>query len=223
MKKLGNISLFLDNTEVFPSKSIRNLGVVFDNQMCMSDHVTQLFKSINWLIRNINRIRPYIDVDTCHNLVRALVLSRLDYCNVLLNGISKKDLKCLQMLQNKCARLVCLKPKFEHVSPLLNQLHWLPVGERIMYKTLLYVYKSVEGLSPQYVQDCLIVKRHAEGAMRTRPSGSTNFVVPVSKKCAGDRAFSVIAPRLWNILPVSIKNATSQQSFKSMLKDYLFP
>ena len=108
-------------TQVFPSKSIRNLSVVFDDQICMSDHVTQLCKSINWLIRNINRIRPYID-DTCYNLVRALVLSRLDYCNVFLIGISKKDLKRLQKLQNKCARLVCLKPKFEHVSPLLNQL-----------------------------------------------------------------------------------------------------
>ena len=62
----------------------------------------------------------------------------------------------MQKLQNKCTRLVCLKPKFKHVSPLLNQLHWLPVGERIMYKTLLYVYKSVEGLSPQYIQDCLL-------------------------------------------------------------------
>ena len=162
LKNLGNISLLLDNTEVFPSKCICNLGVVFDNQMCMSDHVTQLCKSINWLIRNINRIRPHIDVDTCHNLVRALVLSQQDYCNVLLNGISKKYLKRrLQKLQNKCAKLVCLKPKFEHVSPLLNQLHWLPVSERIMYKTLLYVYKSVEGLSPQYIQDCLIDKRSA--------------------------------------------------------------
>ena len=104
----------------FFRKSIRNLGVVFDNQMCMSDHITQLCKSINWLIRNINRIRPYIYVDTCNNLVRALVLSRLEYCNVLLNGISKKDLKRLQGLQNKCAKLICLKPKVEHVSPLLN-------------------------------------------------------------------------------------------------------
>ena len=78
LKKLGNISRFLDNTEVFPSKSIRNFGVVFDNQMCISDPVTQLCKSINWLIRNINRIHPY-NVDSCHNLVRALVLSRLDY------------------------------------------------------------------------------------------------------------------------------------------------
>ena len=99
----------------------------------------------------------------------------------------------------------------------------LPVAERIMYKTLLYVYKSVKGLSPQYIQDRLTVRRRAEGAMRTHCSGSNNFVVPVSKKCAGDRAFSVIAPWLWNILPVGIKNAISQQSFKSILKDYLFP
>ena len=91
------------------------------------------------------------------------------------------------------------------------------------YKVLLYVYKSVEGLSPQYIQDCLIVKRRAEDAMRTHSSCSTNVVVPVSKKCAGDIAFSVVAPPLWNILPTSIKNATSQQPFKSMLKDYLFP
>ena len=109
------------------------------------------------------------------------------------------------------------------MSPLLNQLHWLPVGERIMYKTLLYVYNSMEGLSPQYIQDCLTVKRLDEGAMRTRSSCSTNFVAPVSKKYAGDRGFSVIAPRLWKISPVSIRNATSQQSFKSMLKDYFFP
>ena len=223
LKKLGDVSLLLDNAEVFPSKTIRNLGVVFDNQMCMSDHVTQLSKSINWLIRNLNRIRPYIDVNTCHNIVRTLVLSRLDYCNVLLNGISKKDLRRLQMLQNRCARLVCLKPKFEHVTPLLNQLHWLPISERIVYKTLLYVYKSLKGLSPQYIQDCLIVRKQSPNPMRTRSSGSTHFFVPKTKRCAGDRAFSVVAPRLWNKLPVDIRNATSLNVFKSLLKTYLFP
>ena len=110
----------------------------------------------------------------------------------MLTGILKKNLKRLQRQQNMCAKLVCLKPKFEHVSPLQYQFHWLPVCERIVYKTLLCVYKSMEGLSAQYIQYCLIVKRREEGAMRTRSSGSTNFVVPVSKKCAGDRAFLVV-------------------------------
>ena len=78
------------------------------------------------------------------------------------------------------------------MSPLLNQLHWLPVGEIIM--TLLYVYKSVEGLSPQSIKVCLTGKRRAKGAMRTCSSGSTNFIVLASKECAGDRAFSRDCP-----------------------------
>jgi hypothetical protein len=222
-KRLANISLLLGDVEIFPSKSVRNLGVVFDQHMCMSDHVTQLCKSVNWLIRNLYRIRPYIDSDTCHNTVRALVLSRLDYCNVLLNGILKKDMNRLQKLQNKCARLICMIPKFEHVTPLLKQLHWLPVNERIAFKTLVFVYKSLNGLSPQYIQDCLVVRRPSEQAMRTRSADAPCLLVPMSRKCAGDRALSVAAPRLWNVLPTYIRTAQSLQLFQSRLKTYLFP
>ena len=222
MKKLKGISLHLGETEVFPSNNIRNLGVVFDHQMCMSDHITQLSRSVNWRIRNISRIRRYIDTDTCHNIVRSLLLSRIDYCNVLLNGITKKELKRLQLLQNKCATLVCLKSRRHHVTPLLNQLHWLPVQQRIEYKTLLYVYKAVSGLSPQYIKDCLAIKS-TKSTIRTRSSGSVSLVMPIPNKCAGDRAFSVVAPRLWNKLPVSLRNATSVDVFKSSLKNHLFP
>ena len=139
LKQLSNVSLHIDTTEVFPSKTVRNLGVVFDHQMCMSDHITKLCQSINWQIRNIRRIRKYLDFDTCHNIVRALILSRLDYCNILLNGISKTDLKRLEVLQNKCAKLICLKSRRDHASPLLKQLHWLPINQRIAFKTLTYM------------------------------------------------------------------------------------
>ena len=142
---------------------------------------------------------------------------------MLLNRVSKKDLKRLQILQNKCARLICLKPKFEHATPLLNQLHWLPVSERIMYKTLLMVYKSMNGLSPQYIQDCLVVKTTSSDMMSTRSTGSTYFMLPIAKKCAGERAFSVAAPFLWNRLPEHIINAASLSIFKTSLKSYLFP
>ena len=151
--------------------------------------------------------------DTCHNTVLALILSRLDYCNVLLNDISKKDPSRLQKLQNKCARLICCKPKFEPATPLLKQLHWLPVRERIIYKMLLYVYKSLEGLSPQYIQSCLLVKTPSESSMRTRSYGSVNLLVPRTRKCAGDRAFSVAAPYLWNLLPMSIQNAAKSSQY----------
>ena len=122
---------------------------------------------------------------------------------------------------NNKNKLICLKSRRDHASPLLTQLHWLPINQRIAFKTLTYVYKSIVGLSPQYIRDCLIQK-HSGSAMKTRSSGTVNFVMPITKKCAADGAFSVVAPRLWNHLPMYIRNATSVGTFKRMLKTHLF-
>jgi len=221
-KKLNNTSLLLGDVQIFPSSSVRNLGVMFDQEMSMSNHVTQLSKSVNWMVRNLYRIRQYIDSDTCHNTVRATIMSRLDYCNVLLNGITQKDMKRLQKLQNKCAGLITMTPKYDHITPVLKKLHWLPVEERVVFKTLVYVYKSLHGLSPKYIQNCLTVNDPPEEAIRTRSADNISFLVPRFWKGAGERAFSVAAPRLWNSLPVNIRKAPSLQSFKSILKTHLF-
>ena len=109
-QKLQDLSLHIDNVTVTPSNSIRNLGIVFDPQLTMSQHVTNLCKSDNWQIRNLTRIRRFLDQDTCANLVRTLILSCFDYCNVLFNGMAQKDLYHLQKLQNECARLVYRVP-----------------------------------------------------------------------------------------------------------------
>ena len=149
-------------------------------------------------------------------------MSRIDYCNILFNGISQRDLNRLQKLQNKCARLIYLQPKSTHVTPLLTDLHWLRISERIKFKTLLYVYKALKGLCPQYITDNLVVMTSRPGSVTTRSCNGLNLLVPRSKKCAGDRAFSVAAPKLWNELPISIRSALSIDNFKSLLKTHLF-
>ena len=223
-KRLQHLSLPLDGTAtILPSTEVRNLGVVFDRHMSMSNHITSLCKSINWQIRNINRIRRFIDFETCANTVRALILSRLDYCNLLFNHITQKDLTRLQKLQNKCARLIYQQPRSCHVTPLLTELHWLSVADRITFKTLLCVYKSLNGLCPQYMFDCLVVNTPRPGSVTTRSSHhGLNLKVPKTRKCAGDRAYSVAAPRLWNNLPLHIRNSSSVASFKTLLKTHLF-
>jgi hypothetical protein len=220
--RLKDLSLHINNVMILPSLRIRNLGVVFDQKLSMSHHVTKLCQTINWQIRNLNRIRRFLDLDTCANIVRALILSRLDYCNILFNNITQKDLERLQKLQNKCARLIYLQPRSAHITPLLCDLHWLRIGDRIKFKTLLYVYKALNGLCPQYIADSLVVKTPRPGSVTTRSCNGLNLLVPKSKKCAGDRAFSVAAPRLWNQLPVSIRSAPSVSNFKTLLKTHLF-
>ena len=105
----------------------------------------------------------------------------------------------------------------------LTELHWLSVADRITFKTLLYVYKSLNGLCPQYTFDCLVVNTPRPGSITTRSSHhGLNLKVPKTRKCAGDRAYSVAAPRLWNNLPLHIRNAPSVASFKTLLKTHLF-
>ena len=166
--RLNNLSLQLDDTVILPSATVRNLGVTFDCNMTMTQHVTNLCQSVNWQIRNIYKIRRFIDSDTCANIVRALILSRLDYCNLLFNGITQKNLVRLQKLQNKCARLLNMQRRSCHITPLFTDLHWFRVSERIIFKTLLYVYKSLNGLCPQYMNDCLVVNRPRLGSVTPR-------------------------------------------------------
>ena len=121
--------------------------------MSMTDHVTSVSKSLNFHLRNSGRIRKYIARDICHSVVRALVTSRLDYCNSLLNGCTAKNLNRLQNLQNRAARLIYYKSKYTHTTPLLNELHWLYINDRIKFKSLVLTYKCLLNQISNYLSD----------------------------------------------------------------------
>ena len=83
-------------------------------------------------------------------IIHAFVTSNLDSCNAILYGLPKVLLNRLQLVQNRAVRIVTFTKKYEHITPSLTDLHWLPVEYRIIYKTLLLVYKAINGLSPSY-------------------------------------------------------------------------
>ena len=127
LKRLSNITLTIGDAMIEPSPIIRNLGVVFDSQnMSMSSHVNTVSRSINFHLRNLNRIRRYIDTDTCKHATRALILSRLDYSNSLLCNSTAQNIQKLQVLQNRAARLVYRVGRREHASPLLTNFTGYP-------------------------------------------------------------------------------------------------
>ena len=134
---------------------VKNLGVYLDHNLTMDNQVDSICKSCYWQIRNIGKIRRYISDDACKNLIHALVTSKLDYCNALLYGLPHKLTDRLQRVQNRAPRLVSRTRRHEHITPVLRDLHWLPIHCRSNYKILLYTYKSLNGLAPIYLSELI--------------------------------------------------------------------
>ena len=202
------------------SKEARNLGVVFDDHLTMSSHINSICHSASLALRNIGRVRKYLDQANSERLVHAFITSRLDYCNSLLYGLPVKEISKLQRIQNSAARLVMKCKPRDHITSLLQKLHWLPVEHRIIFKVLLMTFKIINGCAPEYLSDLLetyVPKR----SLRSATQGF--LVVPKSSTSTyGDRAFSVAAPKLWNNMPVNIRTTISIDSFKRKLKTHLF-
>ena len=173
----------------------------------------------------IRSLRDKQDPRPCPRLlpsisVHAFVSSELDYCHALLYGLPKYQLQRLQYVQNTAARVVLQVSKFQHITPVLCELHWLPIQYRIIFKILLLVYKSLNGTSPSY----LAQKLHYRSHTRSLRSVSNELLMQPRSytKTYGDRAFAVHAPREWNLIPYEIRKSNTISSFKRSLKTYLF-
>ena len=179
--------------------------------MSMKDHVNTIVKTVNFHLRKIYRIRRFITVDSCHQLVRSLILSRLDYANSLLYGIAAKDMRKLQKLQNKAAKVIFRCDRLHPSAPLRRELHWLPINERVIFKVLLLTFKGMNNLIPAYLSDLLI--KYVSGRENLR-SGNKHFLcVSRIKRATGDCSFCVAGPRLWNALPSHIRFSPSVSVF----------
>ena len=91
---------------------------------------------------NIRHIRKHLNLESAEKIIHAFDTSRLDYCYSLFFGLPDSQLGKLQRVQNACARLVCNSPRYSHCTPLLSELHWLPIKQRIIFKTLFITWKA---------------------------------------------------------------------------------
>ena len=186
----------------------------------MQQHVNQTCRNCHYYLRQIGRIRPYLTEFACKNAIQSLVISRLDGCNAILNGISVSQLNRLQVIQNKAARVIARINPREHITPVLRELHWLPVRSRIAYKTVMYVFKCLRGFGPAYMRDLLQLYERPRG-MRTLQRGPI-LKVPRVKSSFGERSFMYAAAKTWNSLPVEVREADSLPTFKRLLKTCYF-
>lgn len=210
---------FLGIWETYVQPKIRNLGVIFDSALMFDHQVKNVVKNCFYQLRTIAKMKSFLSVPDLETVIHAFISTRLDYCNALYVGISQSLISRLQLVQNAAARLLTGIKKREHITPVLKRLHWLPVKYRIQYKVLLYVYKAVHELAPEYIKDLVLMN---SGRSQRSFNCLLLFVPRTRLKTKGDRAFSVVGPRLWNALPPDIRSAPSVDVFKTRVKTYLY-
>ena len=180
--------------------------------MLFDVHVSDMCRSSLNQLRNLSKITKYLTQESRDIAVHVFITSKLVYRNSFLYDCRKVQLKKLQYCQNTAARIVTQTRKFDHITPVLFDLHWLPVSYRIVFKILLLVFKSLNNLSPSYLADRLSHQSHS----RPLRSASEQLLEQLRSftKTYGHKAFSVCAPKL--------RKSPSLTGFKKGLKTYLF-
>ena len=218
---LSDVRLPVGDKTIALSSRVRNLGICIDSSFTLATHVNNIVRTCNFHLKNLWRIRRFIDVKTCHHAVRALILSRIDYCNSLFVVLSAKDKRKIESVQNRAARLVFRVGQRVQISPLLKELHWLPFSQRVQFKLGLYVHKLISNTAPSYLADTIALYVPTRD-IRSK-TDTTRLIVPRSNLSSAEKRFSVTAARVWNNIPSSIRVTKSQLTFKTKLKTYLFP
>ena len=225
------VKLQFGNTTIQPTEckgdNWKSLGIKLDPNLSMERQLNSVKQKCCWTMTNMRRIGSYLDESVKIMLVKQLVISKLDYCNALYMNLPKTRLKKLKSILNGCIRFIYnVKERQEDLIPYYKKAHILPIEERIFFKVCLLCYKIVYGKAPDYLKQLIEMEPTCTDSQRTRakPAEDTlRMKLPkMYKTKASDRRFSVHAPVAWNSLPLRIRSISNIDSFKSMLKNYLF-
>uniref|UniRef100_A0A803TFX4 Reverse transcriptase domain-containing protein n=1 Tax=Anolis carolinensis TaxID=28377 RepID=A0A803TFX4_ANOCA len=201
---------------------VRSLGVLLDSSLSLEPQVSAVARGALAQLKLVRQLCPFLGRSDLAMVVHTLVTARLDYCNALYVGLPLKTSRKLQLVQRAAARLITGAAYRERTTPLLSQLHWLPICYRAQFKVLVLTYKAVNGSGPIYLSERI---SSYEPARSLRSSVEALLSVPPASQARlvgmRDRAFSVDAHWLWNTLPTNIQQAPTLLGFRKAVKTWL--
>ena len=168
----------------------------------------------------IKQLRRVLTQEAAHILVRGLVTSHLDYCNIMFDGLPTCRINLLQQVQNTAAKLVLGWSKYASATDALKHLHWLPICLRVECKILVQVYKCLTGAVPLYLQNQLTPLSISRRGLRSEHQ-SNQLVVPfTNKQIFAKPSFSVNGPLLWNVLTNELRTINDIEHLKARHKTH---
>ena len=200
LAKIDTKTITIGEHSIESSTSAKNLGVTFDSELGMDLHVNNITRSCFYQLRQLRSIRRSLSTDAAKTLVHSLISSRVDYCNSIFYGATDVVVRRLQSVLNAAARLISNRRKFDHITPVLrDQLHWLPIRQRIVFKIAVFVYNALHGRGPTYLSRTCNPVREVGARAHLRSAIRGDLTVPRTRtRRYGPRSFRVSGPVVWN-------------------------
>ena len=193
--------------DILPCDKLCSLGLNLDSQLTMEALVNNVVRSCSFHLRQLRSIRQCFTTEAATALVHAFVISRVDYCNSVFFSASDRVHRKLQSVLNSAARLITGRRLYDHITPIMrDELHWLPVSQRIAYKLAVITHNCLRGLGPQYLLNMLQQITGIPHRQHLRSAQHGDLAVPRLRiSYLGPRSFSQSSAAVWNSLPPALR------------------
>ena len=214
----SDVRIFFGQTPITPSQSIKNLGIFMDQYMLYDHHINFIIKKTNGVLFFLNRIQDKFDKASRIMIVQSLALSILNYCSRIWGITTMEQLDRVQKVQNFAAKVAFGGArKYDHVTPILQDLQWMDIKSKIAYDICVFTYKVMSSMLPDWLFTFPFVSE-----VQGRPTRQANcLVIKRTNTNLGTRAISVRGPKDWNDIPIDIRNSSSITVFKKNLKKHI--
>lgn len=200
--------------EIIPVLNAKDLGLTLDNHLTYDKHIRNVISAAMSKLCQISRVKDSFDSDTLRTIISAIVMSKLYYCSTVWANTSTTNIKKLQAVQNFACRIITNTRKYDHITPALRAISWLPVSEHLRYRDSLMTYKCMHELVPSYLSE-QFHKRNEIHDLNTRNKEDLN--IPPYKTTTGQRSFHYRAVKIWNSIDNDLKKLPFK-TFKIKLK-----
>ena len=209
-----------------PNDFVKILGVIFDDRLNLEKHINRVVSTCYGNLRNLGRIASKLTKPLKIQLVHSLILSHIDYCNALFYNLPEYLLHKLTKVLYSAVRFIfglCGSALRKHMLPYLKSLHFLPVKYRIEFKIALLTHKCLHGYAPTYLKNLINSRSVSERySLRVNDDNWLLQTVTSLNFARSQSMFSCASPKVWNSLPLSLREIESLSLFKKRLKAFYF-
>lgn len=208
------------DTEIDYSESVKYLGFHFNSSFSSETHVNSIIKNVNFAMSKINHCRNSVSQETKVQLIKGVVLPMFDYASIIYHGFdiygSHEDEKRLNILLNSCVRFICNLSSRDHISEKYGELGLLKAYYRRAMLISCFIYNYLKTKTPSYLSDIFI-----ENTNNTRAGKNVVSLMVRGVRLSRDEfLFSHCLSKLWNSIPIEIRNSKTRDEFSRNIKNY---